>query len=109
MQPGVLNTVAVLAESVYDIIGVCEPFYDSFCSMPVPSILAVTDGIDAEYIVIGGQKRAPAGKALFWNTTQSVLLDADRPVVAVVSEGENRGTNSRRRRRTRRPSRGRVR
>lgn len=43
---------------------------------------------DAEYIVLGGRKRSPVGKALFGSVTQSVLLNADRPVVAVRVEPE---------------------
>ncbi|WP_226008070.1 universal stress protein [Natrinema salinisoli] len=53
---------------------------------PVPAILNVAADIGAEYIVIGGRKRSPAGKALFGSTTQSVLLEADRPVVTVISD-----------------------
>ncbi|MCU4751416.1 universal stress protein [Halobacteria archaeon AArc-curdl1] len=53
---------------------------------PVQSILDVAADIDAEYIVIGGQKRSPTGKALFGSTTQSILLTADRPVVTVMKD-----------------------
>ncbi len=38
---------------------------------------------DAEYIVVSGRKRHPLGQALFGSVTQSLLLNADRPVVAV--------------------------
>ncbi|WP_435320751.1 universal stress protein [Haloarchaeobius sp. TZWSO28] len=48
---------------------------------PAKSIVEYADGVDARYIVIGGRKRTPAGKALFGSVTQKVMLNADRPVV----------------------------
>lgn len=39
---------------------------------------------DARFVVVGGRKRTPVGKALFGSVTQSVLLNADQPVVTVM-------------------------
>ncbi|SDY54289.1 universal stress protein [Halobellus clavatus] len=53
---------------------------------PVEELLAEADRREADYLVIGGRKRSPTGKALFGSKTQSILLSANRPVVAVMSE-----------------------
>jgi nucleotide-binding universal stress UspA family protein len=53
---------------------------------PTEMVLALADDLDARYIVIGGRKRTPVGKALFGSTTQSLLLQASRPIVTVMQE-----------------------
>jgi len=53
---------------------------------PVEEILAEADRRGAQYLVIGGRKRSPAGKALFGSKTQSILLEAEIPVVTVMSD-----------------------
>jgi nucleotide-binding universal stress UspA family protein len=53
---------------------------------PVEELLAEADRRDARYLVIGGRKRTPVGKAVFGSMTQSVLLSADRPVMTVMRE-----------------------
>lgn len=41
---------------------------------------------DASYLVVGGRRRSPVGKALFGSVTQEVLLNAPIPVVTVLDE-----------------------
>ncbi|WP_435361763.1 universal stress protein [Haloarchaeobius sp. DFWS5] len=48
---------------------------------PATKVVDYADEVDARYIVIGGRKRSPTGKALFGSVTQKVILNADRPVV----------------------------
>lgn len=52
---------------------------------PAEEILDYATEADARYLVIGGRKRSPVGKALFGSVTQSVLLEADHPIVAVMT------------------------
>ena len=56
---------------------------------PADEIISVGEEVNAHYLVIGGQRRSPTGKALFGSVTQSVLLEANRPVVTVMG-GESR-------------------
>lgn len=53
---------------------------------PVEEILGEADRRSVEYLVIGGRKRTPVGKAVFGSKTQSILLTAACPVVTVMSE-----------------------
>ncbi|MFB6107846.1 MAG: universal stress protein [Haloplanus sp.] len=48
---------------------------------PAEQILDAAEEAEADLIVLAGRKRSPAGKALFGSVTQSVILDADRPVM----------------------------
>lgn len=43
---------------------------------------------DAEYIVTSARKRSPWGQALFGSVTQSLLLNANCPVVAAIRDEE---------------------
>lgn len=47
-------------------------------------IVAYADEHDARYIVIGGRRRSPTGKALFGSVSQSVLLQSEHPVVLLL-------------------------
>lgn len=53
---------------------------------PTEEILKVAERLPARYLVVGGRKRSPVGKALFGSVTQSILLGASSPVVAVMDE-----------------------
>lgn len=53
---------------------------------PVDTIISVANDLDARYVVIGGRRRSPAGKAIFGSRTQSVLLESTTPVVTVMTD-----------------------
>ena len=52
---------------------------------PASSIVEYAESQDARYIVIGGKKRSPVGKAIFGSVTQDVLLNATCSVVTTIS------------------------
>lgn len=47
-------------------------------------VLSVTNEIGADHVFITGPKRSPAGKALFGDDTQRVILDSSVPVTVVT-------------------------
>ena len=55
---------------------------------PAKEIMEYSTAQDAEYIVVSARKRSPVGQAVFGSVTQSLLLTADRPVVAVPHTSE---------------------
>lgn len=52
----------------------------------VEEMLEEADHRDARYLVVGGRKRTPVGKAVFGSITQSVLLNAESAVVTVMHD-----------------------
>lgn len=48
---------------------------------PADTLLDVAAEHDVDLILIGGKRRSPAGKALFGSVAQSIILNADRPVM----------------------------
>jgi nucleotide-binding universal stress UspA family protein len=49
-------------------------------------ILAETARAEPRFLVISGRRQSPTGKALFGNTTQQLLLNADCPVVTQLND-----------------------
>lgn len=49
-------------------------------------ILEEAADVEPRYLVISGRRRSPAGKAIFGNTAQKILLNADCPVVTKLSD-----------------------
>ncbi|WP_135830306.1 universal stress protein [Halorussus halobius] len=48
---------------------------------PAAAILEVAEEVAADAILVSARQRSPVGKAVFGSVTQSVVLDADRPVL----------------------------
>jgi len=55
---------------------------------PADQLLEVAEEEDANLIVVAGRKRSPTGKALFGSVTQTVILNADRPVMVAGDAAE---------------------
>ncbi len=52
-----------------------------------PALLDLLDDIDAQMLVIGARRRSPVGKALVGSVSQTLILDADLPVLVVKADG----------------------
>lgn len=52
---------------------------------PADEIVSYSEKGGAQYIVVAPRKRSPAGEALFGSVAQSVVLNADCPVVTTIS------------------------
>lgn len=46
-------------------------------------VAELADELDADFVVVGGSKRAPSGKVVFGSTAQSVIVDVPCPVTLV--------------------------
>lgn len=51
---------------------------------PADQVVEYADEQDARYIVVTGRKRSPAGKVIFGSVAQSILLNAESPVVSSI-------------------------
>lgn len=77
------NQARAVAEATVDDVGGMT--FRGRVGDPVEMILDEAQSQDARYLVIGGRRRTPVGKAVFGSTSQSLLLGADRPVLFVVN------------------------
>lgn len=53
---------------------------------PDEEIIDAADRYEPRYLVLGGRKRSPVGKALFGSITQSVLLQVETPTVTIMHD-----------------------
>lgn len=53
---------------------------------PAAEIVAEAAESEPRYLVLGGRRRSPVGKALFGSITQDVLLEATCPVVTLMTK-----------------------
>lgn len=51
---------------------------------PADEVLAFADEVGALYLVTGGRRRSPVGKAVFGSDAQQILLNSALPVVTVM-------------------------
>ncbi|WP_280535932.1 universal stress protein [Halopenitus sp. POP-27] len=82
------GTETVLEGAESDAADVAAEMTDEFVPVgrignPAQELVSYTNSIDARYLVVGGRKQTPIGKALFGSVTQSVLLSTEIPVVTV--------------------------
>lgn len=56
---------------------------------PAAKVVQYATEHDARYIVVGGRKRSPTGKAIFGSVSQSILLNAKTPVIWAVPRTED--------------------
>ena len=75
------------AREVLEAAGVTCAHYEA-SGDPGEELIAAAEDVDADLICVSGRKRSPAGKAVFGSTTQTVVLNADRPVLAVPGPDE---------------------
>ena len=56
---------------------------------PADQVLRVAEQTNAELIVIGLRRRTPVGKLIMGSAAQTILLEADAPVLAVKAARED--------------------
>lgn len=76
-------TVAALVERAAAAGVDVEVRQDAHAGDLADEVVRVAGAVDASVIVIGLRRRSPVGKLIMGSAAQRILLDADRPVLAV--------------------------
>lgn len=63
--------------------------YHEASGNPADELMATADEVDADAICVSGRRRSPTGKAMFGSTTQTLVLNADRPILTAPSSGRD--------------------
>ncbi len=93
-QPGGKSAGEAHASNIAtEIAGLTDLNEDAFTPVgligePSKQIVRYAEENNARYVVLGGRKRSPIGKAVFGSTTQSVLMNTDRSIVTVMRDGD---------------------
>ncbi len=79
-----------IADEIERVLGAeCPVSWSLHLATPSPSaaeaVLGRTRGVKAEMLVIGARRRSPVGKALLGSVAQTIILQADVPVLVVKS------------------------
>lgn len=77
---------ADIAEEAVENAGVESDETVGLVGKPSQRVIEYADNVDASYLVIGGRKRSSVGKVLFGSVTQSILLNAECPVLTIMGE-----------------------
>lgn len=88
-QPIKLDRIQAIAKEIaeHDTDSLSVPWESAgLVGNPADEVVKYADDQDARYIVIGGRKRSPTGKALFGSVTQSIILNADCPTMITVAQ-----------------------
>ena len=85
-----VSTAVADEDTVRDLVGRAaaagvdvEVRQDAHAGDLADEVVRIAGAVDASVIVIGMRRRSPVGKLLMGSTAQRILLDADRPVLAV--------------------------
>lgn len=87
-----VQTIREMAEEIADDVASASLNTDytavGLIGEPAEEVVKYATNEGASYLAIGGRKRSKVGKALFGSVTQSILLNANIPVLTVMSDNE---------------------